>query len=237
MTTFSQLVDSMKAETLRPNMTAEIVSYLNQTIREVHFEPERGNVAFLVPNYNEDQVVADAEDGFYWTIPDVATFQGLAAVRFDSVYLTGARVYAAEVMPGRLTESRDYSYQRAGERVYFRGYGGLNATVSLAWYEYPRALKYYAEADRPATYDVADGWSYHADYNVSDESRAAARSLVSNWLLLRWYMVIEEGVRAKIYKRLSDDARQKVAYSLYMQQRRGLITSELADTGGVLHSD
>jgi hypothetical protein len=236
MTTFSQLVDSIVAETLRPNMRKEVASYLNQTIRECHFEPSRGNVAFLNANYREAQVIADSEIGAFWAVPNVATFQGLAAVRFDSVFRDGAVVYADEVMPGRRAELVTHGYQRAGDRVFFKGYGGVNAAISLAWFEYPAALKYYEVANRPAQWDAESGWSYHASFDSTDESRSIARSLVSNWLLLRWYMVVEEGLRAKVYKRLSDDARQRVSYSLYMQQRQGLITSEIADIGGVYHS-
>ncbi len=49
---------------------------------------------------------------------------------------------------------------------------------------------------------------------------------------MRWSMVVEEGLRAKIYKRISDTERARTAYSLYAQQRQGLITSERADNGG-----
>lgn len=232
MTTFSQMIDSMVAETKRPDMRSEFASWLNQTIRECHFEPERGNVVFLRPNYREERVVADADDAYSWPIPNVATWQGVAAVRFDNVWDRGRQTFAQEVYAGRAAGLVTHAYQVAGDRIFFKGYGGLNAALSLAWYEYPPALKYYSADARPASYDLADGWTYHADFDVDDETRTDARIRTSNWLLMRWSMVLEEGLRAKVYKRLSDETRQRTSYSLYSQQRQGLITSERADLGG-----
>lgn len=227
MTTFSQLIDSIVAETKRLDLRSTMASYLNQTIRECHFEPEKGNVVFMTANYNEETVQADSDTGFAWTIPDMATFQGIGAIRFDNVFDYDEPVYAAEVTPGRRMAATLYGYQRAADRVIFKGYGGENAYVSVCWYQYPSSLKYYAAADRPASYDSGT-WTYHEDYDIDDDSRAAAILLVTNWMLLRWGVVLEEGLRAKVYKRLSDDSRARVCYSLYTQQRQGLITSEAA---------
>ena len=46
MTTFSQLVDSVVSETKRPDLVSEIATYLNQTIREVHFSADRNAALF-----------------------------------------------------------------------------------------------------------------------------------------------------------------------------------------------
>lgn len=236
MPTLSQMVDEVVLETRRPDLRNQVVNYLNQTVREIHAEPQRGNVAFYSDNYRETQIVVDSVDRQSWVMPNLSLFQQEVAVRFDGAYhRDGRRVYAQKVTPGPRMESEDYYYYRAGETFVFggvRGYGALGTTISIAYYEYPRSLKYYASANRPASYDVVDGWSYHDDFNTNDETREAARSLVTNWVLMRWTECIMEGLRAKIYKRLSDDVRQRTAYSLFMQMRMQLYTSEVADVSG-----
>jgi hypothetical protein len=236
MTTFSELVDKMVLETKRPDLRSEICTYLNQSVREVHFEPEHGNVVFYSSNYREELLTADTESQFYWDAPSVANFQGIARVRFNSAYNDqGRQQYAKEMFPGPRFESEPYAYYRVGHRFIFggaRGYGGIGANIAISWFEYPPALKYYQPADRPATYDVESGFTYKLDFNDTDEHREDAQRKTTNWLLLRWFTVIEEGLRAKVYKRLSDDSRARTSYSLYGQLRQGLYTSEIADMGG-----
>lgn len=235
MTTFSQLVDRMVSETKRPDLRAEIVGYLNQTIRELHFEPSRGNVTFYNDNYREESLTVDAADRFSWQVPNPGLFQGMAAVRFDSMFdRSGKRIYAQPLTPGPRMEQTDYFYYRAGGTFVFGGligYGAIGSTISIAYYEYPPTLKYYALVNRPASYDPVTGWTYSNTYDDNDDLKEQARILTSNWILMRWEAVLEEGLRAKIYKRLSDDIRQRTSYSLYMQLRQGLFTSEVADVG------
>jgi predicted DCC family thiol-disulfide oxidoreductase YuxK len=103
-------------------------------------------------------------------------------------------------------------------------------------FEYPTALKYKVTASRPAQYDVESGWTYatvgSVNYDLDADSRELARSLVTNWILLRWADILREGLRAKIYKRLSDQLRAQTSYSLYSQLRQGLYTSEAAELQG-----
>lgn len=232
MTTFSQLVDKMISETKRPDMIAEIATYVNQTLRELHFEPQRGNAVFLRENMKEDQITSLVETGLTWAIPDPTVFQGLQAVRFDSVFIDDQQSWPEEVTVGRGMTSRTEGWYRAGGNVFFFGYGGINGRVSLAWYEYVKALKYYTVDTRPASYDIESGWSYKSEFNTSDEQRALAQRLTSNWILLRWDSVVEEGVRAKIYKRTSDTERARTSYSMYSTLRQGFISSESAVISG-----
>jgi hypothetical protein len=235
MTTFSQLVDEVAAETKRPDLLAEIAVYLNQTIREVHFEPSRGNVAFYANNRREIQLVASSESGHIWDIPNPSAFQAIEAVRYPSHYL-GRLEFAKEIAPGPRAVSVPFYYYRSGPSFVFggaEGYGGVGGLIQISYYEYPRALKYKPMALREAMYDVDDGFTYADAYNGSAELRAQARERVSNWLLERWSDVLREGLRAKIYKRLSDETRQRTSYSLYSQLRQGLYTSEVAEISGV----
>lgn len=232
MTTFSQLVDKMVLETRRPDMRTEIATYLNQTIREVHFDPKSNAVLFYRENLIEEQLIVDKESGFGWKLPDPTCFQGMGLVRYDSINTRDDLTrYPPELTPGRGMVGKSIFYYRAGPNYYFAGCGGVNAVISLAYYEYPRGLKYYAAGNRPCEYDPDMGFTYAAPFDGSEELHAAAIGFTTNWLLMRWSLVIEEGVRAKVYKRLSDTDRQRTAYSLYSQLRLGLSTSESAALG------
>ena len=231
MTTFSQLVDELVLETRRPDMRNEIGTYLNQTIRELHFEPTKGNAIFYKSNLGEEIVLATLASGQGWTIPDSTIWQTMAAVRFDSVFDLGKPVYPPFLTPGRGLNGRQYFYYQAGDSYFFSGYGGVGAAISLAYYQYVRRLKYYAAGARPAEYDDDSGWTYAAAFDGTPELQASAQRFTTNWLLMRWKEVIAEGLRAKVYKRLSDDLRARTCYSLYSTLRQGLYTSEVAELG------
>jgi hypothetical protein len=232
------LVDEIVAETRRPDLRSEIATYLNQTIREAHFEPSRGNVVHYIDNRKEEQLTADSADVFLWDLPNPPLFQGIEAVRFASHYL-GRMEYAKQVNPGPAMQSEPFYFYRAGSRIAFGGtvgYGGVGGIIQISWFEYPAGLKYKEAGTREATYDVETGWAYNTvnsvDYGSTPELQETAQLRVSNWLLLRWADVLKEGLRAKVYKRLSDDVRQRTSYSLYQQLRQGLYTSEVAELVG-----
>jgi hypothetical protein len=236
MTTFSQLIDEMVLETKRPDMINEIATYLNQTIREIHFEPGKGNVVFYDSNRKEDQVIADVDSGLVWPIPNPTVFQGIEAVEFPG-QLLGKDGFATEVSPGPRIKTMPFVYYRSGQAYVFGGavgYGGVNASINISWYEYPKSLKYKRTGTREATYDVETGWTYY-DLTGSGgvnwtllANQEAAQDRVTNWVILRWADVLREGLRAKIYKRLSDQLRATTSYSLYAQLRQGIFTGEAA---------
>lgn len=228
MFTFSQMVDEMVSETKRPDLASEIARYVNQTIREVHFDPERNAALFFPENLREKQIVATSEYGQVWEIPNPQSFQQMLGVMLPAIQdRNGKAIWSKETSPGRHLGDLDYFHYRVGGSYVFSGYGGIGGIISLAYYEFPRSLKYYSEATRPAQYDMENGWSY-ADGVNTPELEEAARVLTSNWLLLRWSDVISEGVRAKLYKRISDTERARVCYSMYKGLCKGLWTSETA---------
>lgn len=233
MTTFSQLINKMVAETRQKHLIPEITSYLNQTIRELHTDPVRNAVVFYPANMKEAQITATLDQGQTWTVPNPSKFQQLRAARYDSVYDDrGKPEWPPELKPGRIMKDICAYYYRVGNTYVFSGYGGAGGIVSLAYYEFPGVLRYYASGAEPATYDEIDGWTYRSDIGTDDASRLVAQNLVSNWLLLRWPMVVEEGVRAKVYKRLSDDGRARTSFSMFTQQRNGVYTGDSAELGG-----
>lgn len=237
MTTFSQFVDEMVGETKRFDLAQEIQAYVNQTVREVHFRSDTGSVLYFRENLQELQLTATSDESFGWDIPNPAIFQGIVGVLYADQYdcnnPSTRGVWADEVTPGRNMQQKKFSFYRSGSGYAFSGYGHTGSRIKLAYYQYPPRLKYYTVANRPASWDDAAGWTYHADYDTDDETKATARALVTNWLLLRWHDVMSEGVRAKIYKRVSDEIRGRTAYSLYSTLRQGLWTSEIADLGGL----
>jgi hypothetical protein len=232
VTTFSQLVDLMVKEVRRPDMLAEVCTYLNQTIREVHFEPLKNNIIFFTENLMEAVVTATTNVGTSWDIPYPNQFQAMKTVRFDSQWDGLRQVYPKMVVPGRIMASLRWYYYRAGGTFFFNGNGGIGSTISLAYYEFPKRLKYYADSARPATWDDDTGWTYDPSFDIDDAHRLAARQFCGNWLLDRWEDVISEGLRAKVYKRTSDTDRARTCYSSYTSLREGLYTSEMEPGGG-----
>lgn len=229
MTTFSQMVDEMILELKRPDLRREIVAYLNQTVLEAHFQPASNDVIYYRANRKELRLSPDVANGYVWDLPNPSIFQWLEAARYSDVWdRDGQPVWSREVDPGkRLNDFIWYHYRMADSYVFVQH----GTVIDLSYFERPPRLTYYATAERPATYNEVTGWSYLAEYDVSDEQRALARALTSNWLLLRYHDVITEGVRAKVYKRTSDDSRARTAYSMYSSLRQGLYTSESGVTG------
>lgn len=228
MTTFSQLVDEMVLETRRPDLKSEIASYVNQTVREIHFSPDKGNAIRYAENLRELSLTADSDTGYSFTIPSPDVWQQMWTVRYDSVLdADNQPIYVNERSPGRALNQQKYFYYRAANYYTFAGYGGTTSIISIAYYEFPKRLKYYESAARPATWDEEDGWAY-ADGIDTDEEQIDAQYRVSNWILIRWSDVVREGVRAKVYKRVADTTRAQTSYSLYMQLRMGLWTAEKA---------
>ena len=226
MTTLSQLVDEILNETRRPDMRRDIIDYVNQTVREVHNHPANNAVLMYNENLVEELLTASVDSGFGWDIPDPATFQAMQAVQYRS-----ADVWPDPVTPSRGIQGRRYYYYRAGRHYSFAGYGGQNSQIAIAYYQFPRVLSYFPLGSRPAEYDVNQGWTYAPQF-ADVALHPAAESYVTNWLLMRWSMVIKEGVRAKVYKRVGDMERSRTSFSLFQSLRMGLATSESADLGG-----
>ena len=235
MSTFSQLIDDVIQEQKRPDMLSLAASYLNQTIREVHFRADTGSILHFLSNFHELQVTASSESGYAWNIPDPAIFQGLTQVQYADVWdaATDSPAWSRETQPSRtLNTDRPYHY-RVGQSFVFSGYGGVNKRINLGFFLYPRRLKYKALAQRLVTYDEYLGYTF-APSITTPEQEAAAMEQETNWLIQRWYDVLAEGLRAKILKRTGDEVRGRTSYSLFNTLRQGLWTAEVADLGGPL---
>ena len=235
MTTFSQLVDQLVAETRRPDMGLDVRRYCNQTIRELHTDPETNKILFFADNFKQLQLTADVDNGFSWEMPNPANFQKLHIVGFAGVYDgDGKSVFSTPTTPGRhLNTLTTYHYQ-AGNRFFFNGYGGINQQIALGYYELPQRLSYQEEDDRLVIWDEeAQVFDYDPSL-TTDELREAALTMATNWILTRWEDTVAEGLRAKVYKRVSDTERARTCYSMYQAMRAGFWTSENAQTAEFL---
>lgn len=231
MSTFSQIVDEMIQETKRPDLLSEICAYLNQTVMEIHYQPASGNIILYRANRHEIQITATSDTKVVWDIPNPATFIGVEAVRYPCILdAAGDPVFPLEVNPGIAMNREMHKYMRSGDSYVFSGYGGVGSLIDICYQARPGRLKYLPPDQRPAVFDDIDGWQY-ADSVVTEEEQEIARTVTSNWILLRYHDLVTEGVRSKVYKRLSDTERARTSYSLYMSLRQGLFTAESVGRG------
>jgi hypothetical protein len=94
----------------------------------------------------------------------------------------------------------------------------------LAYYSYFPKLPYYEESLRPARFFLeTNAWSY-LDATTPEEE-AAARLVVSNWMLFDWFDTIVEGGLAKIFKTVGD-VRAPAAFGLYKSLQNDILTGE-----------
>lgn len=228
MLTFSQLVDNLVSEVKRPDLTSDIVKYLNQTVRECHISPDRNAIQFYRDNAREIQLTATSESNYVWDIPKPQLFQAIASVNYPLQFDShGQSVWPTETRPGRHLSQMTHYFYRVAQSVVFAGAGGVGGLINVYWYEYPGSLPYLKQGCRPMEYDSYGNKIYAPEW-IHDHARDDADVLCTNWMIDRWADVISEGVRAKVYKRVSDDSRARTCYSLYQQLRQGLVTAETA---------
>lgn len=231
-TTLSQLVDDIVRETNRFDLVADITRYANQTIREVHADPEKNTPLLFDANRNEQTLVATGES-LAWDIPSPEVFQQLEAARYNAIINgDGKPVFATRMNPSTRQAQIGTFYYRVRNTYSFAGFGGVDASVSLSWFEFPGELAYFAAASRPASFTTTGGWAYGTGI-TTPELQAAAQLICTNWLLSRWEHVIAEGLRAKVYKRMSDDSRSRTCYSMFQAQRKLLVVSEAFESGSL----
>lgn len=229
MTTFSQMVDSLIAETSRPDMKDMIVQYVNQTIRELHTDTMTKLPVGFTSNMVEDEVAIDVDAGetFLWDIPNTHRFQMI-----ESIYYPYVDEYVKEKRPSTAflfadqANSEYYWYRTGPSQIAMAGHGGQSDTVKLAWFNTLRRLIYYATSARPATWsDESETYTYGAAY-VTTEERLEALDLSTNWMLERYEDLVLNGVRAKIWIRIGEEGRGKMAYSQYESNRPAMVATE-----------
>lgn len=230
MTTFSQLVDAMVAETRRRDLKIEIEAYVNQTIRDCHFNEDNRSLVLFGENRREAITYADADESHVWPIEKPQLFAQLEVIHCPDVELDAVLRNPAQ-MNTRDNINGNPLYYRTGPTIAISGFGQTDSPIHISWFAYPRRLTYYAEGLRPMTWNPAtEVKSYHADYAATAQLRETADELTTNWLLTRWEDLIREGVRAKLYKKLNDSERMRSAYSAFESNRRAMVAAETYET-------
>src|SRR3546814_20444856 len=97
---------------------------------------------------------------------------------------------------------KEYFYQ-SGNKFFFNCYGGMNALINLAYFEFPRRLVYQAVDSRLVTWDEEESIFAYDPSLVTDEETAAALAKATNWILSRTEDVVAKGTGAKVKTRQS----------------------------------
>lgn len=221
--TFSAIVDAVLARTLRKGDLQDVISYVRASVREC------AALAFFDQDSNELEVTVDAIP-FVWKIPQ--EFRQMGFVRYPYFNRDNTEVIPKDKSPAHVTRNDVYWYYRTGDSYVFSGLA-VGDTIKLYYYAFPKALRYIAlEADRPARFDIdTNAWLYLPDYDSTEETREAARSLVTTWLMFRWSDMLVEGACAKLWKAKNDE-RASSAYALFKSYQKDLLSGESHSTVG-----
>lgn len=221
--TFSAAVDSVIARSQRPDRRADIIAYVRQTMRECQVFKKIAFARDLI----EDQLTATSSP-FIWDRPQELRL--LRTVQYGIFGARNAQIYPTFLRPGKKQETEQYYYYAGPDYFVFKGVDA-GTIVNVAYYAYFKKLPYYAIADRPAVFDLeTDNWNYLTA--TTDQDKAIARALVSNWLLFDWYDLIVEGGLAKIFKTVGDQ-RAVSSFALYKSLQNDLMAGEEVESLGM----
>lgn len=215
--TFSELVDELVLTTGRSDKLTNVVSYINQALRDSQ------SLAYFFKDLTEDSLVMDGSDPYLWD-PLPPLFRLIKAIN----YPTYGPV--SNLPPGRIQSDQDAYYYFASMYGVIKG-ASQEDTVSVAYYSYFKRLSYYAQGSRPAYYDnEIQQWSYlqNGVYVLdlgTPALNAAAQALVTNWMLFTWFDLVRDGAMAKLYYVL-DDPRGPKHLGLYKSSQSSLLKGE-----------
>lgn len=222
MPTFSQVVDNVLKRGGRPARGLDAQAYVRASIRECQA------LAVFARDLIEDQFNTDGNDPYIWTRP--------ATLRIVKTFLYVAKdIYPDYLPPGKIQRDQIYFYYGGPTYYALAGVGDTATEINVAYYAYARRFVYYAEADRPAFYDITnEKWQYldggsFVDNLATTALEEAARDKVTNWLLFDWTELIEEGGIAKLYKNLGDP-RATSAFALFKSFQKDLLKGERTET-------
>lgn len=228
MTTFSQMVDLLLKEIVRPDMVTMLPNYLNQTIREMHTNAQTSQPVAYADNRIEHAITIDSTvegtDSFVWPLPDPTRFQMV-----EAVYYRGWGIYAKPRTPdvARVRNFsdplREYYYYRSGPNLAFSRPGGVGDVIEASILYYPSRLVYQSLIGNQRKVK----WNYETEtFEYLNGGTIADLDKATNWLIQRHSDCLLEGTRAKAYKRMDDQNRAKLAYSQYESMRAAVIATE-----------
>lgn len=218
---FSALVDRVILETGRQQALLSVIQYVNLTVRECQA------LGLFAQDLLEEEVVATANPHIY-TRP-TGRYRSLRAVKYDQL-----NYYPKMIRPGRAIEGKQAFFYAADNYFAFHGVS-VGESIFLANYYWAKPLQYYGMLgtvttgypggpydNRPAYFNTLDEtWyylnaletAYVTDLGDDDEEELR-QSNAMNWVLLQWWDVVVEGVKAKLFKQFKDE-RAPAAYAAY----------------------
>lgn len=215
--TFSAAVNLAIQRSGRPDKLSDIIGFVRQTIRELQVV----DGAIFMKDLVEDTFTAST-DPYVWTYPN--TFRKMYSVQYpDLVSENGRPVRPRFVQgPGRALDENTWAYYASGDSFVFVGHDG--GTIDVAYVTYIKPLVYYS-TNAPADFSLEDyTWSYLTA--VTDQEKADAQALVSNWVLFNWFESVVEGCLAKLYK-LYGDERAVSSFALYKSYQKDMKSAEM----------
>lgn len=199
---FSEIVDRAMSRSGRPDLLTTIEDYCNDTVRECcalrHF----------AKSLIEDQVTVTTSPHI---LSKPVRLQKLAALQ----YADG--LFPREIRMGSALKDRTYFFYDAGSYWACSGVT-VGDVLNIGYYQFPKKLKYYESALRPAVFDEeAETWTYLTA--VTDPDKLIAREKVTNWITSDWTLLITEGTLAKVFKLIKDQERAVTHYSAFERMK------------------
>ena len=235
MTTFSQLVDELVTELVRPDLKSYIMASLNQVIREVHTGNDRTVYRFASNRVEAIINVGNEGATYLYEIPNFNRFQDVEAIWIPRIsQFAKPRPPGSVIISDGMRVNDRATWYQSGNYLAIGGYGAAGIDLHLSMFYYPRSLVYHKDHPNTGTdprwaeFNVeTETWTYQTGTPYTDEE---LRDMSTNWLLLRWTEMLREGVRSKVYKRLGDQQRAALTYSNYMNFRAEMQIQEIFQT-------
>jgi hypothetical protein len=167
------------------------------------------------------------EGTWLWTIPSSSRFQGLEALFIDELGIYVPPRNPRVALEASFEPNAGVYRYRSGPTIAVQGVA-VGWTARISYHLYPRTFLYKPASGtgaRQIVYDV-DTESYTlVGGGVPTEEQL---DLETHWLLDRWADTIKEGLRAKLWKRLGDMERTRIAFSAFESMRTAVWNSEPA---------
>lgn len=220
---FSEAVDKALAMSGRPDKLAVAPDLLMDAIREVT------DSRLYWRDRVEDLLTASGTP-FIWNLP--TSFRRMETVQYvDGGGVDGCGTFPKFHPPGRIQAQalQQKFYYGSGTSFVFSGVS-TGMLIKVSYFAYVPYLDYYPVGSRPAVYNKAtDSWTYLPEYDVDDETRYLARTLVTNWALLNFNGVFLNGLVAKILNGVDDQERGRIHYSLFQAGKTRIQQNEQSE--------
>ena len=225
MTTYTQLVNDMVEELLRPDKRGAICSYLNQTVREIHFKSANQAPIRFDANRFEDEFAINTDSPYIWSIPFPSAFQSV-----EAFYNPEFGIYVPPRNP-KVTQEfsfqpyRDVYWYRSGAYIAISGLTN-GGTLKATWFQFPPSLvdqSAVPDAQRVVWDPITYAYKFASGGGIPTQPEI---DLAAHWMLERWEETLKQGVRAKVYAGMGDGDRARMMFSAFEAQRAGLWESE-----------